>query len=38
MKRTHRIRVCLIIFLIYYFDIMNSLKADQDSFLFIMNR
>ena len=33
MKLTRRIHVCLIISLIYYFDIMNSLKSDK-----IMNR
>ena len=27
MKQTHRIQVCLIIFLIHYFDILNSLKS-----------
>ena len=26
MKQTHRIHVCLIIFLIHYFNILNSLK------------
>ena len=30
MKQTHRIHVCLIIFLIHYFDIMNSLKSDKN--------
>ena len=29
MKLTHRIHVCLIIFLINCFDIMNSLKSDK---------
>ena len=29
MKVTHRTHVCLIIFLIHYFNIMNSLKSDK---------
>ena len=29
MKLTHDTHVCLIIFLIDYFDIMNSLKSDK---------
>ena len=39
MKPTHRIHVCFIIFLIHYFEIMNSPKVRQDSLHFdsIMN-
>ena len=29
MKLNHRIHVCLIIFLIYYFDVINLLKSDK---------
>ena len=29
MKQTHRIHVCLIIFLIHYFDMINLLKPDK---------
>ena len=35
MKQTHRIHVCLIIFLIHYFDIMNSLKSDKTHYILI---
>ena len=29
MKLTHRVHVCLIIFLIHYFDVINLLKSDK---------
>ena len=35
MKPTHRIQVCLIIFLIYCFNIMNSLKSDEIHYILI---
>ena len=35
MKLTDRIHVCLIIFLIHYFDIMNSLKSDKTHYILI---
>ena len=35
MKQTHRIHVCLIICLIHYFDIMNSLKSDKTYYILI---
>ena len=35
MKQTHRIQVCLIIFLIHYFDILNSLKSYQIHYILI---
>ena len=37
MKQTHRIHVCLIIFLIHYFDMTNLLKSDKIHFDSIMN-
>ena len=36
MKLTHRIHVCLIILLIHYFDIMNSLKSDKTYYILIL--
>ena len=35
MKQTHRIHVCSIIFLIHYFDIVNSLKPDKIHYILI---
>ena len=35
MKLTHRVHVRLIIFLIYYFDIINSLKSDMTHYVLI---
>ena len=35
MKQTHRIHVCLIIFLIHYFDIITSLKSDKFHYILI---
>ena len=35
MKLTHRIHVCLTIFLIHYFDLMNSLKSDKTHYALI---
>ena len=35
MKQTHRIHVCLIIFLIHYFDIINLLKSDKIHYILI---
>ena len=35
MKQTHIIYVCLIIFLSYYFDIMNLLKSDKIHYILI---
>ena len=35
MKQTQRIHVCSIIFLIHYFDIMNSLKSDKIHYILI---
>ena len=35
MKQTHRIHVCLIIFLIHYFDILNSLKSYKIHYILI---
>ena len=37
MKLSHRIYVCLIIFLIHYFDIINLLKTRSLHFDSIMN-
>ena len=37
MKQTHCIHVCLIIFLIHYFDMTNLLKSDKINFDSIMN-
>ena len=37
MKLSHRIHVCLIIFLIHYFDIINLLKTRSLHFDSIMN-
>ena len=34
-KLTHRIQVCLITFLIHYFDVMNSLKSDMAHYILI---
>ena len=31
----HRIRLCLIIFLIHYFDIINLLKSDKIHYILI---
>ena len=33
MKLTHRIRVCLIIFLFHYFEIVNSLKSRKTYYI-----
>ena len=33
MKLIHRIHICLIIFLIHCFDIMNSLKSDKPHYM-----
>ena len=35
MKQTHRIHVCLIIFLIHYFNIINLLKSDKIYYILI---
>ena len=35
MELTHHIHVGLIIFLIHYFDIMNSLKSDKIHYISI---
>ena len=35
MKQTHRIHVCLIIFLIHYFDIINLLKSEKIHYILI---
>ena len=35
MKLTHRIHVCLIVFLIHYFDIINWLKSDKVRYILI---
>ena len=35
MKQTHTIHVCLIIFLICYFDLLNWLKSDKIHYIFI---
>ena len=35
MKLTHRIHVCLIIFLIHYFVIINLLKSDKIHYILI---
>ena len=35
MKQTHSIRVCFIIFLIHYFDIINLLKSDKIHYILI---
>ena len=35
IKLTHRIHVCLIISLIHYFNIMNSLKSDKIHYILI---
>ena len=35
MKQTHRIHVCLIIFLIHYFDIINLLRSDKIHYILI---
>ena len=35
MKQTHRIHACLIIFLIQYFEIINSLKLDMTHYILI---
>ena len=35
MKQTHRIHVCLIIFLIHYFDIINLLRSDKIRYILI---
>ena len=35
MKQTHRIHVCLIVYLIHYFDIINLLKSDKIHYIFI---
>ena len=35
MKQTHRIHVYLIIFLIYYFDIINLLNSDKIHYILI---
>ena len=37
MRQTHCIHVCLIIFLIHYFDMTNLLKSDKINFDSIMN-
>ena len=34
-KQTHRIHVCLIIFLIHYFDLINLLKSDKINYILI---
>ena len=35
MKLTHRIHVCLIIFLIHFFDTINLLKSDKIHYILI---
>ena len=35
IKQAHRIHVCLIIFLIHYFDIINMLKSDKIHYILI---
>ena len=35
MKQTHHIHVCLISFLIHYFDIINLLKSDKIHYILI---
>ena len=35
MKQTHRIHVCLIIFLIHYFDIIHLLMSDKIHYILI---
>ena len=35
MKQTHPIHVCLIIFLIHYFDIINLLESDKIDYILI---
>ena len=35
MKITHHIDVCLIIYLIHYFDIINLLKSDKTHYILI---
>ena len=35
MKQTHRIHVCLIIFLIHFFDMINLLKLDKIDYILI---
>ena len=35
MEQTHRSHVCLIIFLIHYFDIINLLKSDKIHYILI---
>ena len=35
MKQTHSIQVCLIIFLIRYFDLINLLKSDKIHYILI---
>ena len=35
MKQTHHIHVCVIIFLIHYFDIINLLKPDKINYILI---
>ena len=35
MKQTHRIHVCLIVYLIHYFDVINLLKSDKIHYIFI---
>ena len=33
MKQSHHIHVCLIIFLIHYFDLINLLKSDKIQYI-----
>ena len=35
MKQTHRIHVCLTVYLIHYFDIINLLKSDKIHYILI---
>ena len=35
MKQTHRIHVCLVIFLIHCFDVVNLLKSDKIHYILI---
>ena len=35
MKLTHRIHLCLVIFLIHYFDVINLLKSDKIHYILI---
>ena len=35
MKQTHRVHVCLIIFLIHYFDIISLLKSGKIHYILI---